>query len=163
MQAHVLTGLTPMIETINSITNTWTPERYHGHFRQSDFFEGWYYKFENADRAAVFALIVGVSKGEKDNHKAFVQFVNGAGLNAVYADFYMKDFHASRNEFLVRLQQSEFSKNMISLRLPNLEVDLQFSNHKVWHKSIMSPNITGPLSYWPNLGCNHREIRLTEM
>ncbi len=72
----------------------------------------------------------------------------------------MKDFHASRNEFLVRLQQSEFSKNMISLRLPNLEVDLQFSNHKEWHKSIMSPNITGPLSYWPNLECNHSIISL---
>jgi hypothetical protein len=149
-----------MLSLLHTPKNAWFPERYHGFSKSSGFFEGWYYKFENTNGTRVFALIVGVVKGKPGNEKAFIQFVNGADFSSSYIDFPMSEFQASPQDFEVRLQESEFSKYKIKLRLPNLMLDLRFSNHVDWHKKVMSPNIMGPLSYWPNLECNHGIVSL---
>ena len=148
-----------MLNLIHSLRNIWYPERYHGAFKESEFFEGWYYKFENEHHHA-FALIVGVSIGTMEK-TAFIQFVDGQTHKTLYFKFDFEQFLSERKAFSLQLGKNSFTKNHVYLDLPSLKGELFFSDHVSWQKSILAPNIMGPLSYFPFLECNHSIVSLS--
>ncbi len=149
-----------MIQHLSFLKNSWYPERYHGSNVDHSFFEGWYFKVEDASGEAVYAFIIGVSMSEDGCKEAFIQTVDGVNHHAQYYKFPYHIFKAATDRFFVQIGENTFSKDQIVLKLPHLEGELRFSNHLTWVKSLLAPNVMGILSYWPFLECNHGLISL---
>jgi len=102
-----------MIQQLISVRNIWYPERYHGALATTNFFEGWYYKFEDQAGKSVCAVIAGISVNKEGDKEAFIQCVDGATHQPRYYQFSPDEFYASANDFHLRIGSNEFETNRI--------------------------------------------------
>jgi hypothetical protein len=128
------------------------PEYYHGPYRPRRYFEGWYYKV--VSRNSAFAVIPGVSWAPSDPH-AFIQTIDGESGRASYHRFDVGAFSASRSKFEVKIGESVFTLDGMTVRTNELEVDLTFDSLVRWPSSLFSPGTMGWYSFVPFMECRH--------
>lgn len=104
--------------------------------------------------------MIGVSSVNEREGEAFIQFFDGKTAEVLYYPFPRELFYASNDSFKLNLEGNEFSDVKIKLNLPELKAEIKLEVQDQWPKTLFSPNIMGPLSYWPYLDCNHGVISL---
>ena len=119
----------------------WHPECYHGWGKTKRFFEGWYYKLVSENETHALAIIPGIAMDEKGNKQAFIQVLDGKKKAAYYHRFDAEVFQAHPKKHDLKLESNRFSSNKISLNLPDLKGEIQFSNLHPWSTSLLSPGI----------------------
>jgi tocopherol cyclase len=135
------------------------PEIYHGHERRPPFFEGWYYRLINAAEDRRYAVIPGVFLGA-DPH-AFIQVLEGHTRRSAFHVFSLKQFHADRRRFEVRIGENVFTQNGLTLALDRrgplgkLRGDLRFEGVQPWPVRLQSPGIMGWYAWVPWMECYH--------
>ncbi|TRX65816.1 tocopherol cyclase family protein [Carboxylicivirga sp. M1479] len=131
------------------------PERYHGWGMSSQYFEGWYYKIISADEQHALAFIPGIAMDDEGHKHAFIQVLNGKTCEAEYITFKAEDFVSQAHRFKTEIEDNVFEGDQISLNLPNVKGQLQFSNTVPWPNSWCSPGIMGPYAFVPFMQCYH--------
>jgi tocopherol cyclase len=141
------------------------PERYHGHGRRPPFFEGWYFKLVDAAGQERYAIIPGIflSHDPAKQH-AFIQVLDGLTGQATYHRYPSDQFWAADDRFAVRIGQSEFSSEAITLAIADeqrtLHGRITFSPLTPWPVRWYAPGIMGPFGWIPNMECNHGVVSL---
>tara|TARA_B100000900_G_scaffold412238_1_gene433610 strand:- start:773 stop:1747 length:975 start_codon:yes stop_codon:yes gene_type:complete len=138
----------------------WNPHVYHGWGRSKRFFEGWYYKVVNKSQTRAFAIIPGIAMDENGNKQSFIQVLDGINNIAKYHKFDAAEFKPTPRKHSLKIANNYFSKDSISLNLPDLEGDLKFQNLSPWSNSLLSPGIMGPYSFIPFMECYHGIISM---
>ena len=142
------------------VKNIWYPERYHGANIKGPFFEGWYYKIISRKKDQVIAVIPGIyfDKVQHRSH-SFIQFLDSEFHEILYRRFKVIEFMSDKNSFNIKIGNSVFNKNSITL---DLETDnhkingtLYFSGHYPWPISAFSPGAMGWYSFVPFMECYH--------
>ncbi len=145
--------------TMKKINLKRSPELFQGEkllYKNKNYFEGWYYKITDTQNG--IALIPGITVSAHNKH-AFIQVLTPS--KSYYLKFDLDDFEYSNNPFFIKIKNNFFSKEKIVLNLEDKEQEicikgeLKFSNFENIKTSVLSPNIMGPLSYFPFLECNH--------
>jgi tocopherol cyclase len=140
---------------LDKIHALWHPECYHGWGKTKRFFEGWYYKLVSENETHALAIIPGIAMDEKGNKQAFIQVLDGKKKEAYYHRFDAEVFQPHPKKHDLKLENNRFSSNKISLNLPDLKGEIQFSNLHPWSTSLLSPGIMGPFSFVPFMECYH--------
>lgn len=128
--------------------------------RSKNYFEGWYYKQVSQEALTSISFIPGVSMNEEDPH-AFIQCIynHGGKLKTLYFKFALSDFTYNHEPFEVSIAGNVFTLKDLVINLEDeshiISGQLNYSNLLELEKSIVVPNIMGPLSYIKNLECNH--------
>lgn len=139
----------------NKLQALFNPEQYHGWGKTKRYFEDWYFKLLSADEQHALAFISGVAMDEQGNRQTFIQVLDGKNLTSTYHKYPFDQFVPQPGVFKVWLGTSFFSKEKISLDLPNVKGDLQFEDLTPWSNPWYSPNIMGPFSFLPLMQCYH--------
>jgi len=136
----------------------YNPEVFQGNLRRKNYFEGWYFKQVTGDLSHTVAIIPGISTVKNDPH-SFIQVMNGSTGFTDYIRYPLKDFRWERNDFLVAVGSSTFSRSGLSLNIrsdnTNLTGKIDFRNLINYPKRIFSPGIMGWYSFVPFMECNH--------
>lgn len=141
------------------------PAMYHGHQRQPDFFEGWYFKIIDATGDQRYAVIPGIFKHKNpaESH-AFVQILDGITGESTYHRYDVSEFGASKTDFEVRVGRNRFKRDEISLDItsPDRQImgTLRFENLTPWPHSLFAPGVMGPFAYLPFMECNHGVVSI---
>lgn len=134
------------------------PDLYHGHNKEKNFFEGWYFKLVDSSGRFTYSFIPGIILGE-DNRSShsFIQFLDGANSKFEYIRFDKKAFSAQAAEFDITISKNRFSLDSIQLDIAdkNLQVSgsLTFSNTVRWPDSILNPGSMGFYNYLSFMQC----------
>ena len=144
-----------MSNLTNRLQALFHAEQYHGWGKTKQYFEGWYFKVIDASEQYAFAFIPGIAMDAEGNQQAFIQVLDGKKCTAEYHRFDAQQFIPEAGKFEVRIGDNFFSKNKISLNLPDVKGVLEFSNQKPWSSTWYSPNIMGPFSFVPFMQCYH--------
>jgi hypothetical protein len=133
---------------------------YHGHGKQRNFFEGWYFKFVDATEQHVHAIIPGVFLGQdRSASHAFVQVLDGLSGHSTYHRYPLDQFAASNREFDLRVGPNHFRLNHISIDVADpdrtLRGELNFDGVTPWPVTLTSPGIMGPYAFAPFMECYH--------
>lgn len=136
-------------------TNIFHPERFQGINKRKQYFEGWYFKCLNASGDVALAIIPGVAMDSEGKKHSFIQVLDGKDHTATYHKFDFESFRYDPDSFDVRIGDNHFNSNSISLQLPELEGELQFSQHSPWPSTYLSPGIMGPFTFVPLMECYH--------
>jgi len=133
---------------------------YHGHGKQSGFFEGWYFKFVDAAEQHVHAIIPGVFLGQdRSTSHAFVQVLDGLSGHSTYHRYPLDQFTASDREFDLHVGPNHFRVDAISIDIADpdraLRGELKFDGLTPWPVTLMSPGIMGPYAFAPFMECYH--------
>lgn len=147
-----------MIEPFSTILD---PARFQSRGREGAHFEGWYFKFCNADCAEPLAVIPGISVGENplDAH-AFVQVLRTGGRVA-YHRYPIEQFKAAHDRFDVRIGPNHFSAEGIKLHLQGddgiigVSGAVTFGPWRGWPVSLTEPGVMGWYRYMPRMECYH--------
>ena len=134
------------------------PEVFQGgsKLRYKNYFEGWYFKHSEGEFGVSFIPGISIKNGEK---RAFIQVITKSTSYCVFYDF--DEFESSASPFFVKIGNSFFSKEKISLDIhdekQNIRIhgELFYSGITEIQKSFISPNIMGPFSHIPFMECNH--------
>lgn len=140
--------------------STWNPDMYHGWGREKQYFEGWYFKFADAESKHVFAVIPGISKDSQGRQHAFIQVLDGIACKASYHEFPAADFMPAQEGFHLQLGKNSFSARAMELHLPELEGSLAFTAPTPWPKMLGAPGIMGWYSFVPFMECYHGVVSL---
>lgn len=137
------------------------PEGYHGKGVSKGFFEGWYVKLVNEDRAQRWAVIPGIFRGigsgeDAKRDEAFVQVLDGLTGRAWYHAFPAEDFEASDNRFEVRVGNNIFNSDGVHLDTPQLSGNIRFTSQlDPWPVTFREPGIMGWYGHVPFMECFH--------
>lgn len=131
------------------------PERFQGWGKSRDYFEGWYFKSVTHDGAQALAVIPGIAMDKAGNKHAFIQVLDGTRKTAVYHRFPAEAFIPDAGKFVIRIGDNFFSEEKLSLQLPGLTGELNFSGNQPWPKPFYSPGIMGPYAFVPFMECYH--------
>lgn len=129
--------------------------------KKKNYFEGWYFK--NINNQIGISFIPGISINNKEA-KAFIQIITNS--TSYFIDYNIKDFKFSNNPFYIKIGNSTFSKEEISINIEDVSKKLKvcgnmkYSNSKNINTNMFSPNIMGPFSYVPFMECNHAIISM---
>ncbi|MBN1267851.1 MAG: hypothetical protein JXA25_20335 [Anaerolineales bacterium] len=133
------------------------PAVYHGHRKQSPFFEGWYYKLVSADGTDRVAIIPAVILGE-DGH-AFIQILDGNQARMGYHPFSLTDFKAAKERFEVQIAENFFDLSGFSLNLDSnaglASGTIQITDLTPWPVTLASPGVMGWYAWVPAMECYH--------
>jgi tocopherol cyclase len=135
------------------------PEIYHGHDRRPPYFEGWYYRLINAAEDQRYAIIPGVFLGA-DGH-AFIQILEGHTRRTAYHTFPLEQFQADRQRFEVRVGESIFTRQSLSLALDRpgplgqIRGELRLQGGQPWPVRWFAPGIMGWYAWMPWMECYH--------
>jgi hypothetical protein len=140
--------------------NVLHPERYHGHKKKPPFFEGWYYKLVDASGQHRYAVIPGIFLSrDADQHHAFIQVLNGVTGTATYHRYPAESFAAARDAFDIRVGNSRFTAQSLSLDIQSEGETIQGQVHleglTPWPVTLASPGIMGWYSWVPFMECYH--------
>lgn len=134
------------------------PEVFQGHLRKKNYFEGWYLKHCSGDQGHVMAVIPGIAMNSNDSH-AFIQIIDGISGETHYVPYPLDAFHWDRRKFEVRVGDSGFSLDGVSLDIKSEAVELTgkvaYSDPVSFPGSLISPGIMGWYSYVPFMECYH--------
>ncbi|MBK7408534.1 MAG: hypothetical protein IPJ40_11025 [Saprospirales bacterium] len=136
---------------------------YHGWGRESQFFEGWYFKLVDPTGQYAFAVIPGISKGFDGYHHSFIQLLDGKRCEAHYHDFPLEAFRASDKHFEVQLGKNLFAADRIVLDTPQLSGALRMNNRFPWPKMWGAPGIMGWYSFMPFMECYHGVVSMNHL
>ncbi|MFW5768317.1 MAG: tocopherol cyclase family protein, partial [Bacteroidota bacterium] len=140
---------------------------FQGDHKESNYFEGWYFKMVTEDGSGIISVIPGISLSHdgKEQH-AFIQIINGTTAQTSYHPYPIDEFSFSKKQFEIKIGNNYFSKDMIKL-------DIQDSNSTVSGKIEMSdnvaytsdkmlnPGIMGWYRFVPFMECYHGVVSLT--
>ena len=148
------------VSLIFNLKRVLKPEIFHGHNREKDFFEGWYFKIVDNAEENIFAFIPALFLSEdKSKSHSFIQVLDGIKMEPYYHRYGVKEFMAGKDEFKLDLAGSYFSRDRISLDIDSKEQqikgELSFSGHKPWPVSITAPGAMGWYAYIPLMECYH--------
>lgn len=135
------------------------PDGYHGKKKNSNFFEGWYFKVTNKDATETFAFIPGVFYGkEQAEHHGFLQVLEGNAVRYSYLKFPESAFRGAEKELSVQLEDNFFSKEKIMIQTQlnateELRVDLEINNPKEWKSTRINPGSMGFFNYIHFMEC----------
>lgn len=124
--------------------------------KNSNYFEGWYFKNTNYEDGISF--IPGINIGENQK-KAFIQVITNE--SSYFLNYDIKDFEYSSKPFKIKIGNNIFSQQNIHIDInddtENLRIygELEYSNSKNINTTFLNPNIMGPFSYVPFMECNH--------
>lgn len=135
--------------------NIFHPERFQGVNKRKQYFEGWYFKCLNESGDVALALIPGVAMDSVGNKQSFIQVLDGKDHTATYHKFDFESSQYDPNSFDIRIADNHFNAGSISLNLPELKGELQFTQHSPWPGSLLSPGIMGPFAFVPLMECYH--------
>ncbi len=131
------------------------PEIFQGSLKRRKYFEGWYFK--TVYKNGVLIVIPGISIG-RDPH-SFIQIIDGGTQKTFYQRFPLKDFHAERNTFYIRIGENEFSSKGLSLNISSSDLkfscSLNFGKFTPYPSGTLAPGIMGPYSFVPFMECYH--------
>ena len=133
------------------------PQAFHGDRVTSKFFEGWYIKLVSQDLSQRWAVIPGIFLG-LDGHtrESFVQVLDGSTGRSWYHRFPVEEFRASSSEFSVSVGDNRFSSRGVSLNLPQLRGEVEFtSDFNPWPVTLKEPGIMGWYGLVPFMECFH--------
>ncbi len=129
--------------------------------KNSNYFEGWYFKNVNSHQGISF--IPGININDTES-KAFIQIITNN--KSYFVNYNIKDFKFNYKPFEIRIGSNSFSKKGININIQdksqNIKVNgnIKYSNTKNINMNIFSPNIMGPFSYIPFMECNHAIISM---
>jgi len=138
---------------------------YHGHGKSSNFFEGWYFKFVDAPKQHLHAVIPGVFLGkDRSASHAFVQVLDGLSGQSTYHRYPLDQFAASDREFDVRIGPNHFRTDALWIDIADhdrtLRGELKFDGLTPWPVTTLSPGIMGPYAFAPFMECYHGVLGL---
>lgn len=134
--------------------------------RNSNYFEGWYYKLVSKDLNKVYAFIPGISYPKnEDNAHSFVQVINGKTGETNYVEYPANSFNPVNNTSSIMIDNNLFSKHGMRLNINN---DKIYINGKVYfdkitqlEKNCMSPGAMGFFGYFSFMECFHEVISMS--
>lgn len=124
--------------------------------KNSNYFEGWYFKNTNYEDGISFIPGINIEKNEK---KAFIQVITND--SSYFVNYDINDFEYNSNSFKIKIGNNIFSQQNIHIDIKddtqNLRIygELEYSNSKNINTTFLNPNIMGPFSYVPFMECNH--------
>lgn len=134
------------------------PILYQGVNKQTDYFEGWYFKQVSADLQTVFSVIPGISLNDEDPH-AFIQTIlyqEGKGLSTGYHRFEASAFQYKESPFALSIGDNTFTEQGVALNLePEVTASLSFGALTPIQTSWLMPNVMGFFAYLPFMECYH--------
>ena len=151
---------------INSYLRTlYDPDLFHGHGKNKNFFEGWFFKVVDRTGDHVYSIIPGIFLGKKRSAShSFIQVMNGKTGETFYHRYTRDEFTASREVFDVQIATNRFMREKIIVDIANDEQtvhgSLHFSNLSPWPVTFRAPGIMGWYSYIPFMECNHGVVSL---
>ena len=137
------------------IHSVFHPEQFQGWNRKRSYFEGWYFKLVNEAETKAFAIIPGIAIDEHGKLHAFIQVLDGKKHTAHYHKFEAGSFKPDTRQFMVAIEDNQFSDQALQLNLPGLVGNLQFSGNVPWPNQWYSPGIMGPYTFLPFMECYH--------
>ncbi len=138
-----------------SLRAVWNSDLYHGRNRRRRFFEGWYFKLVSADESTRLAVIPGISMDAEGRSKAFIQVLDGVNASSRQYDFPASDFIADPVHFDVRIAGNRFTREYLTLALPEVRGRLSMDHPVPWPSSLLSPGVMGWYSFVPFMECYH--------
>jgi tocopherol cyclase len=144
-----------MVNYLKRVRATWYPDEFHGWGRSRQYFEGWYYKMVSADGRHAFAVIPGISHGTNGQSHAFIQVMDGVRCQADYHRFDAADFKPASDAFALDIGPNFFSKDRLSLDLPDFRAEISMHGQYPWPKMLGAPGIMGWYSFVPFMQCFH--------
>lgn len=138
---------------------------YHGFNRRPPYFEGWYFKLIDASRKQRWAVIPGIFRAEdSDKDHSFIQVLDGVSGRATYHEYPVDAFWAHSSRFDVRVGESNFSADHISLAIDDIQRpahgEIRFNDRVKLPRSLVQPGIMGPFGYIPAMECYHGLVSL---
>jgi len=140
---------------LNQLSSIFTPEVFQGRGKKHTYFEGWYFKVVDASEKNAYAFIPGIAMDEAGNRQSFIQVLDGKKRKSQYHTFDISSFTAERNVFTIAIGENQFSRESISLNLPDIKGTLHFNDSVRWPSHWYSPGIMGPFSFVPFMECYH--------
>lgn len=134
------------------------PEAFHGKGKTKNYFEGWYVKLVSKDQSQRWAVIPGIFRGLQNSKKdeAFVQVLDGLTGRSWYHVYPVEEFEASTNSFDIRVGPNLFTKDKITLDLPQLKGEIRItSEFDPWPVTLAKPGIMGWYGLVPFMECFH--------
>jgi tocopherol cyclase len=150
---------------LNSIKKKLNPTCYQGLNKNSQHFEGWYFKIIDNTEKHLFAIIPGIfiDPNKTDSH-SFIQIFNGANNQTYYFRFPVEDFISEDYTFNIQINSNSFSKKqlILDLKSPELEIkgQLNFTDLITWPKTLIAPGIMGWYTWVPFMECYHGIVSL---
>ncbi|HZH04587.1 MAG TPA: hypothetical protein VEY30_12450, partial [Myxococcaceae bacterium] len=141
------------------------PTAFHGTTARPPFFEGWYYKWVDAQGLRPWAVIPGVchATDPAESH-AFVQLYDGRSRRRIYARYPLDAFHASSRRFDVRIGPNHFTADGVALSLTadghDVEGRVRCEGLSPWPVSALYPGYMGWMALTPFIGCYHAVLSL---
>ncbi|MDD5185375.1 MAG: tocopherol cyclase family protein [Paludibacter sp.] len=140
---------------ITRLQALFSPEQYQGWGKTRRYFEGWYFKVVNDDESKAFAFIPGIAMDGNGSQQAFIQVLDGKKRTAEYHKFEAREFRPQAGKFEVEIAHNFFSGDKLSLDLPEIKGELNFTNQIGWPGTWYSPGIMGPYTFVPFMECYH--------
>ncbi|MDR3594063.1 tocopherol cyclase family protein [Clostridium sp.] len=143
------------VPVIKAIRN---PDIYHGNNKKSNFFEGWYFKIVQPRTGHTYCFIPGVFISSEEGYShSFIQVLKGNENNFKYLRFKKDQFKASTFEFNLKVEESSFSLNQMTLNInqqyEKISGTLYFDNIIRWPDSIINPGSMGFYNYLGFMQC----------
>lgn len=151
-------------------TNLRKPLLFQGNLKQSNYFEGWYYKQVSQDQKTSLSLIPGISLNTTDEH-SFIQYIlvqaDDAGQTSTltgYIRYPLASFNFQNNPFEVQIGNSVFREDNIAVDLKDEHIEingqLNLGSFLPIESSLLMPNIMGIFAYTPKMECYHGVISM---
>ncbi|MHC1682248.1 MAG: tocopherol cyclase family protein [Clostridiaceae bacterium] len=152
------------------LRKTTNPILFQGNLKKKNYFEGWYYKQVSKDEKNVVCFIPGISLSNNEAF-SFVQYVflkldknNNRIVKTGYKKYSIDEFKVKSNPFILQIGENVFSETEINIKLNDnediIEGTLKLGAFQTIERSILVPNIMGPLAYLPKMECNHGVISM---
>lgn len=138
----------------------WHPARFQGWGRTRNYFEGWYFKVVVPEHNLAYAFIPGISYGPDGTGHAFVQVLDGVGTTSAYHRYRTDDFLPAADRFALTLGPNYFATDRLVIDLPELQLDLHFTDVRPWPAKTLAPGVMGWYGFVPRMQCYHGLVSL---
>ncbi len=138
----------------------WDPDRYHGWGKNSNYFEGWYFKIVTGDESLAMALIPGISMDDEGRSHAFIQMIDGSRGETFYDRFAPDEFTPNPDVFELNIGDNYFSGEKLVVDLPCIQGEVEFKEAVKWPVKILSPGVMGWYSFVPMMQCYHGVVSM---
>jgi len=93
--------------------------------RETNYFEGWYFRFTNVSNKINYAVIFAITKNEEDPH-SFIQVFDENLEECRYYRFSTSDFSYDYNQNVVQIGDNHLSENDIQVNTDYLKLNIKF-------------------------------------
>ncbi|MBC6996685.1 tocopherol cyclase family protein [Neolewinella lacunae] len=139
---------------------TFDPPRFQGWGRQRRYFEGWYFKIVVPEHNLAYAFIPGISYDAEGEGHAFLQVLDGVAATSAYHRYPTADFRPAADHFALELGPHAFATDRLRIALPDLQLDLAFTDVIGWPKRPLAPGVMGWYGFVPRMQCYHGLVSL---